>query len=419
MGNPKGTTAPVAHTHSSSQMSDGSASPREEEPQFGITPTDFELEADDPNGCMSPNAGKSEARNSSITNGAGAEVPSLRKVVDPSDYNINDIMEEDASRLWLKNLPRPWRALVTRPLNETEIEDMRVRAQITSAQPVEGRRPKLVLELGCAGAGKSSRVSECYERFGVEKLNLVLADGDLVRESHTELNSILNINRGELLDRLQKEGHSSLFKVYSEQTKSVPDSMLVGFQDCGEWCYSSSAGMKEQLAREALVSRKDFLLALTAAKTHYVQIIKEAVDAGYEVHVAAFCVQPSTLLTRQVNRAHSTGRLPTIDSMITDGNLYWNTVLKQQKVIQGIPALLDVAYKTGGTAVVFNNTPDFHIEPELPPIYEFGGYGKPRCRFPGKATLEGLIKHLLVNIQKTPPYIQLVKPGTIEISKEL
>ena len=44
-----------------------------------------------------------------------------------------------------------------------------------------GRRPKLVLELGCAGAGKSSRVSECYERFGVEKLNLVLADGDLVR----------------------------------------------------------------------------------------------------------------------------------------------------------------------------------------------------------------------------------------------
>ena len=117
--NPKGTTAPVAHTHSSSQMSDGSASPREEEPQFGITPTDFELEADDPNGCMSPNAGKSEARNSSITNGAGAEVPSLRKVVDPSDYNINDIMEEDASRLWLKNLPRPWRALVTRPLNET------------------------------------------------------------------------------------------------------------------------------------------------------------------------------------------------------------------------------------------------------------------------------------------------------------
>ena len=41
--------------------------------------------------------------------------------------------------------------------------------------------------------------------------------------------------------------------------------------------------VQEQLAREALVSRKDFLLALTAAKKHYVQIIKEAVDAGYEV----------------------------------------------------------------------------------------------------------------------------------------
>ena len=55
------------------QMSDGSASPREVEPQFGITPTDFELEAEDPNGCMSPNSGKTESRNS-MTNGAGAEV---------------------------------------------------------------------------------------------------------------------------------------------------------------------------------------------------------------------------------------------------------------------------------------------------------------------------------------------------------
>eukprot|EP00658_Telonema_sp_P-2_P020011 TRINITY_DN17876_c0_g2_i2.p1 TRINITY_DN17876_c0_g2~~TRINITY_DN17876_c0_g2_i2.p1 ORF type:complete len:253 (+),score=75.80 TRINITY_DN17876_c0_g2_i2:119-877(+) len=208
-------------------------------------------------------------------------------------------------------------------------------------------------------------------------------------------------------------------RVFSKQMQGVADDMLVGFQDCGEWCYNSSAGMKELLAREALDGRKDLLLALTAAKAVYVDIINDAVELGYEVHVAAFCVQPSTLLGRQVIRAHNTGRLPTIDSMITDGNLYWNTVLKQQKMIEGLPGLLDIAYKSGGSGLVFNNTPDFNTQQKLPPLYESNGYSVPRCRFPGKANVEGLIKHLLVSIQKTPPYIRLVHPSTVHIPREL
>eukprot|EP00656_Telonema_subtile_P016466 TRINITY_DN1869_c0_g1_i4.p1 TRINITY_DN1869_c0_g1~~TRINITY_DN1869_c0_g1_i4.p1 ORF type:complete len:286 (+),score=87.07 TRINITY_DN1869_c0_g1_i4:196-1053(+) len=279
-------------------------------------------------------------------------------------------MEDDESRLWLKNLPAPWKPKCQRPLNEDEVDDMRARAQIASAQPVQGRRPKLVIELGCAGAGKSTRIGECFDNFGVDSANIVLADGDLVRASHRELSEILNLTKGALLSKLHEEGHSSLLKVYTEQMRGQPEHMLVGFQDCGEWCYSSSGGMKEQLSREALADRKDLLLALTAAKQYYVSIIKDAIALGYEVHVAAFCVQPSTLLKRQVHRAHSTGRLPTIDSMITDGNLYWNTVLKQQKVIEGLPGLLDMAYKSGGSGIVFNNTPDFNTETKLPPLYE-------------------------------------------------
>ena len=50
--------------------------------------------------------------------------------------------------------------------------------------------------------------------------------GECSSESHTELNSILNINRGELLDRLQKEGHSSLFKVPAAAVAPCPHSLL-------------------------------------------------------------------------------------------------------------------------------------------------------------------------------------------------
>jgi len=328
----------------------------------------------------------------------------------PNDYTIDHLLEDDVSRLWLYTLPPVLRPAVTRPLNESEIQTLRVKSRISCATPVAGRRPKLVIQMGCAGAGKSSRAAECYELFGVEESNIVLADGDLVRESHAELTAILDFDKKALLQRLQDEGHSSMYKVYSEQTKDVPDGTPIGFQDCGTWCYASSAGMKEALAREALRDRKDVMLAVTAAKTVYVNIIKDAVAQGYEVHVAAFLVRPSILLQRQVIRATGGGRLPTIDKLISDGNLYWNTVLKQQKVIEGLPMMLEIARGSGGTAIVFNNTPDFRKEPMLPPIFADVGYGQPKCNFPGETDVEGLIHYLQIKLQRTPPYVKLCKP---------
>lgn len=66
--------------------------------------------------------------------------------------------------------------------------------------------------------------------------------------------------------------------------------------------------------------------------------------------------------------------------------------------------------QSGGSGIVFNNTPENHCEPLLPPLYESNGYSKPKCRFAGEIlTLTpmgslSILWHLAPNCPSTLSY---------------
>jgi len=280
---------------------------------------------------------------------------------------IDSIVKGSKERTWLDKLPSVFFEAAARPLAEPEVELAKTNANLYSAKPAEGRPPKLIIAMGAAGTGKSTKMDECFRKFGIEDPKKVaISDGDDVRDCHVGIQAALSLDKKTLVDGLAGAEKAE----YTKLLESQPDGRPVGFKDCEKWVYGNSGAIKSQICNEAVEHRKDCLLAMTAMKPQHVKVVEAAVAEGYQVYVAGFVVKPTVLLARQIGRAQKTARLITIDKSITDGNLNNNTKVKQEKAIKGFLKCAVFAESTGGYAILFDNTPDFRLEKPLPPVYE-------------------------------------------------
>jgi len=281
----------------------------------------------------------------------------------------NDPPKVDGRRKWLEKLPECFKKEAARELTDAEIEEAKKTCGVTASVAAEGRPPKLIVTIGAAGAGKSCKMKECFEKFQAEEGNVVISDGDEVRNQHKGIQTALNLTKKTLLAGL--EGTELL--EYTKMCEGIADDQPIGFKDCEEWVYGNSAAIKKAFFKEGREAKKDCLLALTALKESYVKCVESAVADGYQVYAAGFVVKPKTLLTRQIGRAQSSGRMITVDAKAApDGDLAKNTVAKQGKAIKGILDIFAIAEKTGGYAIMYDNSPDFKAPGYAPlaPIYE-------------------------------------------------
>ena len=96
---------------------------------------------------------------------------------------LEEFAADTTQRVWLNRIPDIFRQDAMRPYTAAEIAAAAAKCNTQAAAP-EGRKPKLILQLGAAGTGKSSRLRDACEFMSVDAAAIVEADGDNIRTSH-------------------------------------------------------------------------------------------------------------------------------------------------------------------------------------------------------------------------------------------
>jgi len=354
-------------------------------------------------GCGTSSQPTNEAGKSS---GAVTQVKPKEAII-----TVDSILAEDphdppkvgGRRKWIAKLPECFKKEASRELTEAEIEAAKGTCGVLTSMAATDRKPKLIVTIGAAGAGKSCKMKECFEKFEAEQKNVVISDGDEVRDQHAGIQAALKLTKKNLLAGLEGEEKAE----YEKLLANIEDDQEIGFKDCEDWVYGNSAAVKKQFFKEGREAKKDCLLALTALKDAYKKCVEAAVEEGYQVYAAGFVVKPKTLLTRQIGRAQTSGRMITVDEKAApDGDLHKNTVSKQAKAIKGILEIFEICEKTGGYAILYDNSPDFKAPGYKPlaPVYER------KASEPPTGDLQGFSTD--ITIKNVEDYInQKIQPG--------
>jgi len=344
--------------------------------------------------------------------GAKAEGPSSPACGKKKQVFLDAILSDTSQRVWVDTLPECFLKEIKRPYTEAEIEAAKKLCNV-DAPPAEGRGPKLIFQLGAAGTGKSTRMEDCYETMDLKKETIVVADGDIVRESHTGLMAAFQLNKKTLLDGMtaaaaaaegdKKKQLDDQLAQYTKELAEYPDDKPIGFKDSEKWSYNDSGKYKDQFANDALDNKKDVVLGITNLshlQKKYKKVIDNAVQGGSTIAAMATFVQPETLVDRQVGRGKRKGRLVQTNKNVTSGCLIENAEFKQNLAIQALPHLSALVLEHKGTLMLFDNTPDYFADPSSKqgPFWVQKG-DDIKVTYDGPATVEGLMAHIKKTIQ--------------------
>jgi len=318
-------------------------------------------------------------------------------------WQVDDILNDSAARYWLPTLPECFLKETRRGYLPSEIQTAAQVCNVNAPKPT-GRSPRLIFQLGAAGTGKSTRMQDCYGTMGITSSNeLVVADGDSIRETHAGVVSAFALNKGSLLSAMQAAGSPELAD-YTEQLKDFPDTHPIGFKDSEHWCYNDSGKYKEQFANEALAAKQDVIMGITNVSQinkKYKSVIDNAKSDGYQICAMSCLVEPEVLVERQVGRGKRKGRLVQTHKSITDGDLLKNAALKQKLAIDTLPVLIDLVQSTGGSFAIFNNTPNFFADPssKQPAFFIIEAGKAPYATYEGEASVAGMMAFIAKTIQ--------------------
>jgi len=319
---------------------------------------------------------------------------------------LDAILSDTSQRVWVDKLPDCFLTAIKRPYTDEEIAAARKTCNVDAA-PAEGRGAKLIFQLGAAGTGKSTRMEDCYETMELKKESIVVADGDIVREAHTDLMAAFQLNKKTLLDGMTAAGSPEL-EQYTKELADYPDDKPVGFKDSEKWSYNDSGKYKNEFADNALANKKDVVLGITNLshlQKKYKSVIDKAVEEGSTIAAMATFVKPDVLVDRQVGRGKRKGRLVQTNKNVTSGCLIENAEFKQNLAIEALPFLSDLVKTHKGTLMLFDNTPDYFKDPssKTGPFWVQKGdeitvtYDTTDSDY--VATVEGLMAHIKATIQ--------------------
>ena len=113
-------------------------------------------------------------------------------------------------------------------------------------------------------------------------------------------------------------------------------------------------------------------------------------------------IEPTVLVSRQLNRATKSGRLVKIDKSVTDGNLVRSALLEQSKAIDALPILRELVINSQGTLLLFDNSADAFKDPALKkPAFWVQRGNDVTVTYDGRGTIDGMVQ-FVETINKVP-----------------
>eukprot|EP00656_Telonema_subtile_P005186 TRINITY_DN12357_c0_g1_i1.p1 TRINITY_DN12357_c0_g1~~TRINITY_DN12357_c0_g1_i1.p1 ORF type:complete len:351 (-),score=90.18 TRINITY_DN12357_c0_g1_i1:141-1193(-) len=181
-------------------------------------------------------------------------------------------------RIWEEATPPELRPLVSRDLTPKELRAARKACNVNAPRDLE--RPRVLIVLGVAAAGKSTIVPQVEKLLDIKLEDYVAVEGDALREAHCGWQ--------EAISEDSSRGYKDMFDKYlKKHTKNL----------------------KNDLLREALNNRQNVLWPMVGKDTTATMVlVKTMKEHGFAVDLVGLVVGHKEACARSVNRAHQIGR---------------------------------------------------------------------------------------------------------------
>jgi predicted kinase len=178
------------------------------------------------------------------------------------------------------DMPSDVKAAITRPYTAAELKNVRDIAGIDRVMTVpQDQRPKLLMVIGPAGAGKSSCLRKACDMMNLDLETFVQIDGDEFRTAHGGYN------------------------------EHIKQNLAVGYQGAFKYVQANSTweNLKHELKTEAVQKRKNLCWgACSASKLKHVRKLPNFQD--YDIYVLGLMVDWEEIYDRGHNRSELIGR---------------------------------------------------------------------------------------------------------------